>query len=44
MSAYGGVDESLDSMSTKVKGAGDNYSRLTDYMDQANYAGESLIA
>lgn len=44
MSAYGGVDESLDAMSTKVKGAGDNYSRLTDYMDQANYAGESLIA
>lgn len=36
MSAYGGVDESLDSMSTKVKGAGDNYSRLTDYMDQAD--------
>lgn len=44
MSAYGGVDESLDAMSSKVKGAGDNYSRLTDYMDQANYAGESLIA
>ena len=36
MSAYGGVDESLDSMSTKVKGAGDNYNRLTDYMDQAD--------
>lgn len=36
MSAYGGVDESLDAMSTKVKGAGDNYSRLTDYMDQAD--------
>ena len=37
MSAYGGVDESLDSMSTKVKGAGDNYNRLTDYMDEAKF-------
>ena len=36
MSAYGGVDESLDAMSTKVKGAGDNYSRLTDFMDEAD--------
>lgn len=42
MSAYGGVESSLDAMSTKVKGAGDNYNRLTEYMDMANYAGNNF--
>ena len=37
MSAYGGVNESLDVMSNKVKGAGDNYSRLNDFMDEAKF-------
>lgn len=35
MSAYGGVDESLDEMTNKVKGAGAGYSLLNDYMDEA---------
>lgn len=42
MSAYGGVNESLDAMSSKVQGAGDNYNRLTEYMDMANYAGNNF--
>ncbi len=42
MSAYGGVNESLDVMSNKVKGAGDNYSRLNDFMDEANYVGNNF--
>lgn len=44
-SAYGGVTKSLEPMTKKVKGASDSYNMLTDYMDQANYAGEcKLIA
>lgn len=44
-SAYGGVTKSLEPMTQKVKGASDSYNMLTDYMDQANYAGEcKLIA
>lgn len=35
MSAYGGVNQSLDEMKDKVKGAGDGYSMLTNYMDMA---------
>lgn len=42
MSAYGGVNESLDEMAVKVKGAGEGYSMLTNYMDMANYAGNNF--
>ena len=36
MSAYGGVNESLDEMTNKVQGAGAGYSLLNDYMDEAD--------
>lgn len=36
MSAYGGVDKALQKTTSTVKGANSEYSRLTDFLDQAN--------
>lgn len=42
MSAYGGISNSLEQTSNNAKTAGKSYSRLTDFIDAANYAGNNF--
>lgn len=40
LSAYGGVEKSLEPLREQIKGAGKDYNTLTKFMDLANHAGE----
>lgn len=42
LSAYGGVEKSLEPLREQIKGAGKDYNTLTKIMDLANHAGEII--
>ena len=42
LSAFGGVENAVKPMRNQIKGAGKDYSTMTQYMDLANYAGNNF--